>query len=300
MCLNPNRRRLITKAVLPLAALAALGLAWAAFGAEAGAADVAPVFKPLAKHLAKQGMPTARARRLLASPKLRFEARLLARLLARPEKTLNYQQFLSPSTVRRARRWQHRHRSLLKEGRIAYGVPGSVVVAILAVESGLGSYTGNHLTMNVLASQAVLDNKAAQKLLYRRWPAKQRKYFHSKKFKQRLQWRAMWARGEVLALIKLAAKERRSPYGFQGSVAGAVGMCQFVPSSVLEHAVDGDRDGKIDLHTQADAVKSVGAYLRNHGWRPGLDRAGQVRVILTYNRSRPYANTVLALAGKLR
>jgi membrane-bound lytic murein transglycosylase B len=77
-------------------------------------------------------------------------------------------------------------------------------------------------------------------------------------------------------------------------------MCQFVPTSVLEHAADGDHDGKVDLNTPKDAIYSVGRYLQNHGWRPGLKRREQVLVLLTYNQSRPYARTVLELARRIR
>ncbi|MFH2128284.1 MAG: lytic murein transglycosylase [Pseudomonadota bacterium] len=257
------------------------------------------VFKPLAAYLEAQGMPRAKVVRLLASPRLKFEARLLAALLAKPETSLNYAQFLEKTTVSRARDFARRHKSLLKDNEKASGVPGAVVVAILAIESGLGSYTGKANTMSVLASQAVLDTKKAQKLLYPRWPSRQRAYFRSREFKARLQKRAEWARGEVTALIKLAAQRRVSPYSFKGSLAGALGMCQFVPSSILKHGTDGDKDGRVNLDNPVDAVHSVGVYLKNHGWRRGMSRAKQIEIVLTYNKSTPYANTVLDLAAKL-
>lgn len=292
--LNKNRDRAKVRVVAAMCALMALALtaapAWA----------VQSVFKPLASYLEAQGMPRQQVNRLLSSPRLKFEGRLLARLLARPEKSLDYAQFLSKTTVAKARNFSRRHAAELKKNRKATGVPGQVVVAILAVESGLGTYTGRWSTMNVLASQAVLDTPKGRKLLYPHWPAKQRSYFRSARFKERLKRRAAWARDEVAALIRLAAQRRVSPYAFTGSVAGALGMCQFVPSSVLNHGADGDRDGKIDLNNTADAVHSVGAYLKEHGWKPGLSKAQQIEVVLTYNKSRPYAETVLALADKIK
>lgn len=258
-----------------------------------------PVFEPLAGYLESRGMTKAQVRSLLSTPRLKFEGKLLARLLAKPEKSRDYAQFLAPDSVARAKKFARRHQSLLAESQRSFGVPGSVVVSILAIESGLGSYTGRWNTMSVLASQAVLDSKRGRKMLYRHWPKRQRAYFKSAEFKDRLNWRAEWARGEVVALIHLAAKRRVSPYDFQGSVAGALGMCQFVPSSVLKHGTDGDGDGKVDLDNPADAVHSVSVYLLVHGWRPGLSREQQIEVIRTYNKSTPYANTVLDLAGKL-
>ena len=258
-----------------------------------------PVFKPLAEYLEAQGMPKARVQSLLSSPRLKFEGKLLTGLLVKPEKSRNYAQFLETDSVNRAKKFARRHKSLLRETQRTTGVPGEVVVAILTIESGLGAYTGRWNTMSVLCSQAVLDSKKGRKQLYRYWPARQRAYFHSPEFGKRLIWRAGWARGEVVALLRLAAQRRVSPYDFSGSVAGALGMCQFVPSSILKHGTDGDGDGKVDLNNPHDAVHSVSVYLLVHGWRPGMSREQQLEIIRTYNKSTPYANTVLDLAGKI-
>ncbi len=257
------------------------------------------VFKPLAVYLEAKGMPKARVKSLLSSPRLKFEGKLLSGLLAKPEKSRNYAQFLTPDSVGLAKKFARRHKNLLRESHRNFGVPGQVVVAILTIESNLGSYTGRWNTMSVLCSQAVLNSKKGRKMLYRHWPAKQRAYFHSTEFAKRLDWRADWARGEVVSLLHLAAKRRISPYDFKGSVAGALGMCQFVPSSILKHGTDGDGNGKVDLNNPADAVHSVSVYLLVHGWRPGMSRDKQVEIIRTYNKSTPYANTVLDLAAKL-
>jgi membrane-bound lytic murein transglycosylase B len=64
--------------------------------------------------------------------------------------------------------------------------------------------------------------------------------------------------------------------------------------------VDGDQDGRIDPFSTPDALHSIANYLRGHGWRKDLDREGQHRVIFEYNHSTVYANTVLAIAEKMR
>lgn len=258
-----------------------------------------PVFMPLAGYLETKGMSKAQAQSLLSSPRLKFQGKLLSGLLAKSEKSRNYAQFLASDSVSRSKKFMRRHQELLTQSQRAFGVPGEVVVAILAIESGLGAYTGRWNTMSVLASQAVLDSPKGRQMLYRHWPVKQRAYFHSPEFKKRLDWRAGWARGEVVALLRLAAMRRVSPYDFRGSAAGALGMSQFVPSSILKHGTDGDGDGTVDLDNTHDAVHSVSVYLLVHGWRPGMSREQQIEIILTYNKSTPYANTVLDLAAKL-
>ena len=258
------------------------------------------MFTPLVAEMVQRGIPRALPLRLLRDPRLRFQGRLLARLLATPEHRLDYAQFLSPANLKRARRFLATHRRSLSRIQRRTGVPPGVVVAVLAVESRLGAYQGRWRVFNVLASQAVLDTPRGRRALARFWPAKRRRRLDRPSTRRRLARRAAWARDELAALVQLARRHRLSPYAYRGSAAGALGMCQFVPSSVLKHAADGDRDGRIDLARPPDAMASVARYLAAHGWRPGLSRTRQEQVLMAYNHSRPYVRTVLALARRLK
>ena len=61
------------------------------------------------------------------------------------------------------------------------------------------------------------------------------------------------------------------PLSWNSSYAGAIGMPQFMPSSILTHAVDFDGDEHIDLHQDAaDVIGSVASFLYDAGWQPGL------------------------------
>ena len=81
-----------------------------------------------------------------------------------------------------------------------------------------------------------------------------------------------------------------------GSIYGAVGLCQFMPSNISTYGADGDGDGRVDLFTIPDAVASLSHYLYKHGWRAGLSRQRQHALLMRYNKSTVYANTILALA----
>ena len=49
-----------------------------------------------------------------------------------------------------------------------------------------------------------------------------------------------------------------------------MGQCQFIPTSFLAYAADGDGDGRMDIWTnKADVFASITNYLRRVGWRPG-------------------------------
>lgn len=57
-----------------------------------------------------------------------------------------------------------------------------------------------------------------------------------------------------------------------GSWAGAMGQCQFMPSTYLRYAVDFDRDGRRDIwDDRSDALGSIANYLAHLGWRGNED-----------------------------
>jgi membrane-bound lytic murein transglycosylase B len=81
---------------------------------------------------------------------------------------------------------------------------------------------------------------------------------------------------------------------------GAMGLCQFMPSSIEPYGADGNDDGVIDFFLVDDAVASLSNYLQKNGWKPGLSRAARHTVLRRYNRQDMYANTILGLADMIR
>ena len=56
-----------------------------------------------------------------------------------------------------------------------------------------------------------------------------------------------------------------------------MGQCQFIPTSFLAYAADGDGDGRKDIWTnKADVFASIVNYLHKVGWRPGLSWGEEV------------------------
>lgn len=120
-----------------------------------------------------------------------------------------------------------------------FGVPAEIIVAIIGVETHYGRNTGNFETLSALATLA-FD-----------YPP-----------------RAPLFRRELESLFLLARAQRRDPFSYEGSYAGAIGYPQFLPSSILTYAVDFDGSGTIDFESgPTDAIGSVGRYLAEHGWR---------------------------------
>src|SRR4029453_14025423 len=108
---------------------------------------------------------------------------------------------------------------------------------------------------------------------------------------------------EVKAVFEIASRERIDPVGLVGSGAGAFGYPQFLPTSYIQHAADGNGDGHISLYDPppdpAAPAPSCPNYPARHGWRPGLSEQEQRAVIWRYNRSDAYIDTVLTLSHRI-
>ena len=104
---------------------------------------------------------------------------------------------------------------------------------------------------------------------------------------------------EVKALFQLAKEQQVNLLNLKGSFAGAFGIPQFLPSTYINHAVDGNGDGIISLFNLADAIFSIANYLMHSGWKDNASQKEKESVIWQYNHSEPYIDTVLYLAGEL-
>lgn len=133
------------------------------------------------------------------------------------------------------------------------GVPPEILVAIVGVETFYGRNTGKFKELDALATLA----------------------FHYPP-------RAEFFRGELKQLFLL--KGPHFPYALDelsGSYAGAMGLGQFMPSSIAKYAVDGDGDGRIDLWgSRADALASIGNYLHGYGWAANAPIADPAQVTI--------------------
>jgi len=151
------------------------------------------------------------------------------------------QRFIEPKRLKAGLAFWQKHRATLARAEALSGVPAEIIVAIIGVETFYGSHLGRFDTFAALATLAFDYPPRAD--LFRR---------------------------ELESLLLLAREEKRSPENYRGSYAGAIGLPQFLPSSIRNYAVDFDQDGRIDLTgSTEDAIGSVANFLREHGWTPG-------------------------------
>ncbi|MDL2271926.1 lytic murein transglycosylase [Desulfovibrio sp. OttesenSCG-928-I05] len=179
-----------------------------------------------------------------------------------------------------------------------YHVPREVIVALLMVETKLGTYLGKDSAFWSLACMASADSpeRVAEPINSLPGVTNERLAWISEKLTER----STWAYKELKALLEHIRKNNLDPFEMPGSVYGAIGMCQFMPSNLKPYAVDGDKNGVVNLFEPADAIPSVANYLRGHGWKKSMTRDQQHAVIKRYNNSTVYANTILALGESLR
>jgi len=257
------------------------------------------LFGSLSERLIADGVDPIVVRSIYQSPRAKVELEVVAGNLVRSEATLDYGQFLSPYALNKAARYLKRYGETLDEAKRSFGVEPEVVVAVLMVETALGTYPGKHLTVNVLSTMAACEEGEIREKVLASLTEEQRNMQAPEIIAKRLTKRATRGYRELKALINYVKNNDMDPFAVRGSTEGAIGIPQFLPSNVEYYGRDGDGDGRIDLFNHHDAIVSVASFLRAHRWGKAQGDRAKKEVLLYYNRSTYYANTVYTLAQRL-
>lgn len=157
--------------------------------------------------------------------------------------------FVEPRRIRAGVRFWQTHRSDLERAEREYGVPASVIVSVIGIETLYGQHTGNTRVIDALATLA----------------------FHFPSAHPRAAARQAFFQAELAQFLQLTSRSGADPLAIQGSFAGAMGLPQFMPSSWARYAIDFDGDGRIDLFgSPSDAIGSVANYFKAFKWQPGM------------------------------
>jgi membrane-bound lytic murein transglycosylase B len=211
-----------------------------------------------------------------------------------PSRTATHSQFTNPTAIKNIKNHYLSDKIIFDQMEKVYNVPGPLVASIMWIETGYGSFFGKAKAAYSLASMAAASdyNLVAGGLTDLDSDNETRTFMI-----ETAQKRGAWATNELAALLSYAWQNNLDPASFPGSVYGAIGYGQFMPSNISKFAVDGNRDGRIDLFNKTDAIFSIGRYLHESGWQgPMNDEEARRKVIMLYNRSGVYVNTVLYVA----
>lgn len=152
---------------------------------------------------------------------------------------------IEPVRVNAGIKFWNEQAGVLARAENEFGVPAEVIVGIIGIETVYGRNTGRFRILDVLTTLGFAYPEAPNQAA-----------------------RMAFFRGELENALVLARKNRIDPFSLLGSFAGAIGMPQFMPGSVLAYGVDYDGDGNVDLrNSTADVIGSVASFLVQHGWK---------------------------------
>jgi membrane-bound lytic murein transglycosylase B len=136
------------------------------------------------------------------------------------------------------------HASALQRAEQLYGIPAEIIVSIIGVETLYGKKMGEFNVLNALTTLA-FD-----------YPNTPNRNIRTELFKKELEHFLVWSKSNHLPITKI-----------KGSYTGAIGIPQFLPSSINQYAVNFDNGEKIDLrNSPIDAIGSIANFLKLHGW----------------------------------
>ena len=149
--------------------------------------------------------------------------------------------FIQDSRVSQGVEFWKAHREELARAEKETGVPASMIVGIIGVETRFGRNMGSYRVVDALATLGFDFPRRSKFFL-----------------------------GQLEEYMLMVREQDIEPFSLKGSYAGAMGYGQFIPSSYRAYAVDFDGDGKIDIvNNTVDAIGSVANYFKRHGWRSG-------------------------------
>lgn len=255
-------------------------------------------FGLLQARLIHDGFDQTMIRSVYKDPKVYLDKKIIKVYFTYREAKLNYDQFTTRRSINKARTYIRKHTDAFQTAEKNFGVNREIITAIILVETQLGKVMGKKSILNTFSTLAALADPIVRDTMWKEISSTRE--LDQKKFEKWSARKSKWAYRELKAYLKYSAKEKIPPSEVNGSFAGAMGIAQFLPSSILAYAKDGNNDGRIDLFNHSDAIASIAGYLKNYGWHPGIDGKKAYKIVYRYNRSSYYVNTVLKIAELLR
>lgn len=249
------------------------------------------------ERLEKKGVPLATLSEIYSSPQLPYWTPITFKVRPKEGHTM-YRELASKVAQKNARDFLELNKSYFQGAEKKYLVPKEIIVSILQVETQCGKNTGTESVLYWLSR--LVSAGFPPNVEYNYANSQENPKPSLKELEERASWLEEEFMPHLIAVIEISKSSGESPFDIKGSKGGAIGMTQFLPKNVEKFGVDGDNNGSINLFTPADAIYSVANFLSQHGWQGKLSEKEKTKVLLEYNRSSAYAETVLNLASSLK
>jgi len=175
-----------------------------------------------------------------------------------PEFALSFENYMArlvtEARVKNARKYYFQHLKTLNKVAKEYDVSPHYLVALWGLETNFGMNLPKFKLANSLFSMA-MDNR-----------------------------RSDFFTRELITALKIQERDGIDVVNTKSSWAGAFGQFQFMPSSYMRHALDYNKDGKIDIvGSMPDAFASAAHYLKTAGWKKGEKWGRPIKVPKDFN-----------------
>lgn len=163
---------------------------------------------------------------------------------------------VNANRIATGRKMHTEYPTMLNRVHAKYGVPPHVILAFWGMESNYGAVKSRH--------------KLTDAFLTLMYDGRRETFFGN----------------QLLALMKIADKNKLDINEIRGSWAGAMGHFQFIPTTLAQYGADGNGDGKIDIiHSVGDAMFSAGNYLNKLGWNQNERIVRRVVIPANFDKS---------------
>jgi lytic murein transglycosylase len=225
-----------------LVASALSSTAWAQAPQAACGGDLTAFLQGVKAEAVAQGVPAEAADRALEGAMI--DQKVLSRDRAQGVFRQTFLEF-SQRTVSQARldigrQKMKQYAEVFDRAQNEYGVAPGVITAFWAMETDFGSVQGDFNTRNALVT---MSHDCRRPELFR---------------------------PQLIALIEMVQHGDLNPATNTGAWAGEIGQVQMLPKDIIEHGVDGDGDGHINVKTSSpDAILTAAKFIQSMGFKAG-------------------------------
>ncbi|MCG2754036.1 MAG: lytic murein transglycosylase, partial [Desulfobacteraceae bacterium] len=166
----------------------------------AGANKKTGYFNALQKRLIEDGFSKNKINALYASHEVYFDTTGVSLFFSHSEGKLNYDQFISKRSIKKAKKYLKKHREVFKNMERTYCVDKEIITAIILVETRLGTYLGKRSILNTLSTMASLKDQHVKNMLWRKISGSS--HFTREKFDKKAEKKSTWAYSELKDFLK--------------------------------------------------------------------------------------------------